>query len=258
MISIILIKYITISLIFHSFFKSYILINLKFLLDGNSILQFENIKPLYRKYLLLCFIFDGSLNLVFDYIVFFIPSINNIYLFVIKSLVEHIGLLLYTIKSYKSKYIPLIRYRNLIILSDKKKIMIYRKVLIFAFLYSCVFIGFQFYKIILLYDYVDAFYFNYILNGCLELLFVLILMIIFYPQKITGDFIIPNYYHYNNNNNRIYNAQITNEENKLNISNLNKNILKNEYKKNNIPLILINPFSKSNNAFDYINVGKIV
>jgi hypothetical protein len=256
MISIILIKYITISLIFHSFFKSYILINLKFLLDGNSILD-ENREALYKKYLLLCFIFDGSLNLIFDYIVFFIPSINNIYLFVIKSLVEHIGLLLYTIKSYKSKYIPLIRHRNLINYFDEN-IMIYKKVLIFSFLYSCVFIGFQFYKIILLYDYVDAFYFNYILNVCIELLFVLISMIIFYPQKITGDFIIPNYYHYNNNNNRIYNAQITNEENKLNISNLNKNILKNEYKKNNIPLILINPFSKSNNAFDYINVGKIV
>ena len=260
-ISIVLINYILSFSLIHSFFKSYILINLMFLLDGNSILEFGNIKSLYRKYLLLCFIFDGSLNLIFCYIVYFIPSINNIYLFVIKSLIEHIALLLYTIKSYETKYFHFysqyifeIRHRSLIFLFYVFKIVIYQKVIRFAFLYSCVFIGFQIYKIIFLYDYVDAFYFNYLINGCLELFFVLILIKYFYPQDLTIFYFMSVYYDYNS---KIYKAQITNEENKLSISNLNKNELKNEYKKNNSPLVFINPYSKSNNAFNNAHIGKI-
>ena len=261
LISIILIYYILPLSLIHSFFKSYILINLMFLLDSNSILEFGNIKSLYRKYFLLCFIFDGSLNLIFCYIVFYIPIINNIYLFAIKSLVEHIALLLYTIKSYETKYFHFysqylfeIRHRSLIFLFYVFKIVIYQKVIRFAFLYSCVFIGFQIYKIIFLYDYVDAFYFNYVINGCLELFFVLILIKTFYPQNLTIFYFMPVYYDYNS---KIYKTQITNKENKLNISNLNKNGLKNEYKKNNTPLVFINPYSKSNNAFNNAYIGKI-
>ena len=260
--SIALINYILPISLIHSFFKSYILINLMFLLDGNSILEFGNINQLYRKYLLLCFIFDGSLNLIFDYIVYFVPAINNIYLFVIKSLVEHIALFLYTIKSYETKYFHFysqylfeIKHKSLIFLFYLFKIVIYQKVIRFAFLYSCVFIGFQIYKIIFLYDYVDAFYFNYLINGCLELFFVLILIKTFYPQNLTVFYFLSVYYDYNS---KIYKAQITNEEKKLSISNLNKNELKDEYKKNNAPLVFINPYSKSNDAFINVHIGKIV
>ena len=262
LISIILIYYILPLSLIHSIFKSYILINLKFLLDSNSILEFGNIKSLYRKYLLLCFIFDGSLNIIFCYIVYYIPTINNIYLFAIKSLVEHIALLLYTIKSYETKffhfysqYLFEIQHRSLIFLFYLFKIVIYQKVIRFAFLYSCVFIGYQIYKIIFLYDYVDAFYFNYLINGCLELFFVLILIKTFYPQNLTIFYFMPVYYDYNS---KIYKVQITNEENKLNISNLNKKDLKNEYQNNNAPLVFINPFSKSNDAFNNVHIGKIV
>ena len=261
MASIVLINYILLISLIHSFFKSYILINLMFLLDGNSILEFGNIKPLFRKYLLLCFIFDGSLNLIFSYVVYYAPTINNIYLFAIKGLVEHIALLLYTIKSYETKFFHLynqyifeIKHRSLIFLFYVFKIVIYQKVIRFAFLYSCVFIGFQIYKIIFLYDYVDAFYFNYLINGCLELFFILILIRTFYPQNLTIFYFLPVYYDYDS---KIYKAQITNDENKLNISNLNGNELKNEYKKNNAPLVFISPYSKSNDAFNNIHIGKI-
>ena len=233
LISIILIYYILPLSLIHSFFKSYILINLVYLLDSNSILEFGNIKSIYKKYLVLCFIFDSSLNLIFCYVVYYIPIINNLYLFVIKSLVEHIALLLYTIKSYETKYFHFysqyvfeIKHRSLIFLFYVFKIVIYQKVIRFAFLYSCVFIGFQIYKIIFLYNYVDAFYFNYVMNGCLELFFVLILVKTFLPQNLTIFYFMPVYYDYNS---KIYKVQITNQKNKLNISNLNRNDLKNEY-----------------------------
>jgi hypothetical protein len=227
-------------------------------LDGNSIIEFENINSLYKKYLLLCFIFDGSLNLIFCYIIYYIPVINNIYLFVLKSLVEHIALLLYTFKSYETKYFHFysqwlfgIRNRNVEdiahIYNSFNNIQIYQKVIKFAFIYSCIFIIFQIYKIIVLYYYVDAFFFNYFINGCLELYLVLNLVYIFYPQILTKSFF----------NRKNYKVQITNKENQLNISNLNKNNLENDYKNGFVPLVFINPFSNSNEIFNNIHIGEI-
>jgi hypothetical protein len=93
------------------------------------------------------------------------------------------------------------------------------------------------------------------MNGCLELFFVLILVKTFLPQNLTIFYFMPVYYDYNS---KIYKVQITNQKNKLNISNLNRNDLKNEYKKNNAPLVCINPFSKANAVFNNIHIGKIV
>ena len=132
--------------------------------------------------------------------------------------------------------------------------MINQKVIRFAFSYSCLFIGFQIYKIIFLYDYVDAFYFNYLINGCLEIFFVFVLMKTFYPKNLTVFYSMPVFLDYNN---KIYRVQITNEEKKLNISNLNKKELRNEYIKNNTPLAFINPFSKSIKVINNIQIGKI-
>ena len=261
-VSNLLMKYILPIALFHSLYKSYILINLIFLLDGNSILKFENANKLFRIYLFICFVIDGSLNLLINYIVYYIPSVNNLYLNAMKDLVEHIALLIYTFKSYETKYFHFynqyifeIRLKCILSLFYLFKIVIYQKVIKFAFFYSCVFIGFQIYKMIFLYDFADAFYFNYFLNTCLEVILIFILVKMFYPQNLPLFYFIPVFYDYNS---KIYKVQITKEENNLNISNLNKNILKDEYKKNNEPLVFIGPFSKSNQAFNNIQIGMIV
>ena len=87
------------------------------------------------------------------------------------------------------------------------------------------------FKIIFLYDFADAFYCNYFMNTCLEIILVFILTIMFFPQNLNLLYFIPVFYNYNDYNRKIYKVQITKEEDKLNISNLNKKILKNEYKK---------------------------
>ena len=262
-----LMKYLLAITLFYSIFKSYILINLIFLLDGNSILEFNDVQKSFRKYLLICFIIDGSLNLLIGYIVYYIPSLNNLYIDAIKNLIEHIALLIYTFRSYETKYLHFysqylfeIRLRSLLSQFYLFKIVIYQKVFKFAFFYSCVFIGFQIYKIIFLYDFADAFYCNYFMNTCLEIILVFILTIMFFPQNLNLLYFIPvfyNYNDYNDYNRKIYKVQITKEEDKLNISNLNKKILKNEYKKNNTPLVFISPFSKSEKVFNNINIGEI-
>ena len=259
-VSTVLMKYILYLGLFHSLYKSYILINLIFLLNGNSILEFENIKPLFRKYLLMYFIMDIFLNSLFSYVVYFIPSVNNFYYDTFKNLIVHIALLIYTYKSYESKYVPFynqylfeIRLKSILSLFYIFKIVMYQKVIKFSFLYSCIFIGFQIYKMIFLKDFADAFYINYTLNTGLELFLVFILVKMFFPQNLSIFYFTPVFYDYNS---KIYKVQITNEENKLNISNLNKNILNDEYKKNKTPLVFISPFSKSNKDFNNIYIGE--
>jgi hypothetical protein len=254
-------KYILSITLFHSLYKSYILINLIFLLDGNSILEFKNVKILFILYLLICFIIEASLSLLIDYIVYYFPSVNNLYFDAIKNLIEHIALLIYTFKSYNTKYCHFynqylfeIRLKSLLSLFYLSKIVIYQKVIKFAFFYSCVFIGFQIYKIIFLYDFADAFYCNYFMNIWVEIILVFILMKMFYPQDLNNFYFMPVFYDYNS---KAYKVLISKEENKLNISNLNKNILKNEYKKNKTPLVFISPFSKSNEDFYNIHLAEI-
>jgi hypothetical protein len=69
----------------------------------------------------------------------------------------------------------------------------------------------------------------------------------FYPQILTKSF-------FNREN---YKVQISNKENQLNISNLNKNNLENDYKNGFVPLVFINPFSNSNEIFNNIHIGEI-
>ena len=101
------------------------------------------------------------------------------------------------------------------------------------------------------------------MNTCLEIILVFILTIMFFPQNLNLLYFIPVFYNYNDYNDyndynrKIYKVQITKEEDKLNISNLNKKILKNEYKKNNTPLVFISPFSKSEKVFNNINKVEI-
>ena len=254
-------KYALFYALFHSLYKSYILINLIFLLDGNSILEFKNVKILFKIYFIICFTIEASLSLLIDYIVYFYPSVNNLYYDAIKNLVEHIALLIYTFKSYNTKYYHFYnqylfekRLKSLLSLFYLNKIVIYQKVIKFAFFYSCVFIGFQIYKIIFLYDFADAFYCNYLINVCIEMILVFILMKMFYPQNLNIFYFMPVFYDYNS---KAYKVLISKEENKLNISNLNKNTLKNEYKKNKTPLVFISPFSKSNEDFDNIHIAEI-
>ena len=260
-VSNLLMKYALFIALFHSLYKSYILINLIFLLDGNSILEFENVTILYIIYLLICFIIEASLSLLIDYIVYYFPSVNNLYYDAIKNLVEHIALLIYTLKSYNTKYYHFynqylfeIRLKSLLSSFYLYKIEIYQKVIKFAFFYSFVFIGFQIFKIIFLSDFADAFYCNYFINIWIEMILVFILMKMFYPQNLNMFYFMPVFYDYNS---KAYKVLISKEENKLNISNLNKNILKNEYKKNKTPLVFITPFSKSNEDFYNIHIAEI-
>ena len=250
-----------ICIIIHSLFKSYLLINLVFLLNGYSIITFESNKKIYFIYLICIFLFDSVFNIIFEYIIYYLPKIDNFYFFIVKSLIEHIILLEYSIRSYKENYTHLyrqyefeLRLKTILASIYKIKLSIYIRIIIFSFIYSISFIVFQIIKLFYLHHYINSFYFCYYINSCIEIFFVLLLVIIFFPKNLGLFYYIPVIFDYQTN------AFIVllkdKKENELKISNLNKNILKNGYK-TEYPLIFINPFSKSKNMFKDLHIGEI-
>ena len=96
-----------------------------------------------------------------------------------------------------------------------------------------------------------GFYFNYSLNIGLEMLFSIILFIMFFPLKMSLFYFYPVYYDYES---IIFSAKIEKEKND-NISMLKKHILKEEYQEKEYPIVLINPFAKNLNEFSDVHIG---
>ena len=104
-----------------------------------------------------------------------------------------------------------------------------------------------------IYYYIVGFYDFYYINTCLELLFSIILGIIFFPLKIS-----PLYYIIIESKSITFLAEIKEAKKKnLNISKLKKNILKKVYKKKEYPLIFVGPFTKTKNVFDSLHLGMV-
>ena len=113
------------------------------------------------------------------------------------------------------------------------------------------------------YTYVDNFNIHLILQLFYETVFFILLTIVFYPKKLPRNYFDDIVFNYkslvlllaniggNKNDNKI--------DEKLNISNLNYQLLKKLSKKENYPLILINPFisPKNNLLFNEIHIGTV-
>jgi len=245
----------------HSLFKSYMIINLIILLNGYSIISFEKQNKSYFALFLLLFLFDSFFNIILEYILYFIPELDNLYLFIIKSLIEHVILLEYTIKTQRESYIHLfkqyefeLKLKTILVDIYKSKLIIYKKIIIFSYIYSSTFIIYQFIKILFFHQYINSFYFIYFINTCIELFFSLILVILFFPKNLGIYFYIPVLFDYET---EIFRAQIKYNSDELSISNLNGNLRKNIIKETKCPLLFINPFSRKNNLFNDLHLGEI-
>ena len=216
------------------------------------------------KYVIIFFLYNSIITIFFTYIVYYIPSINNLYLFSIKDVVGHIVLLIKIIKSIKSKLIPIYRLYafkkrlRISAISLQIKLIIYLKMLIFGFIYSITFILLPFIEIIFsLNYYIDIFYYHYYFNACLEMFFGLIVGVIFLPIEDKRFYSYPIDLEYDSNNRFLYLKIDKKKEKNYNISNLTKKTLKKEYKKEKLPVLFLNPFPKKNINENYLYIGII-
>ena len=263
-ISTVTIYYFLLSYIVYSLYKAYFVINLIILLEGYSTIHFNDCKKIIKKYILVFFLFDSLTSIFSEYIVYFFPSIDNFYLFHLKSIIEHSAFLLVIFIFFKTKYIHLYkqyqlekRLGTILSVSYKLKTVIYLKIMIFSIIYCSVFIVLPFIEKLLLKidNVVESFYLNYFISICLEAFSSIAISVILSPHDLTLFFFLPIIFDYNR-----FKFQLKiKEENKeeLNISNINCELLKNEYEGKRYPLIFINPYGKTNNVFGDLHVGLI-
>ena len=245
--------------IFYCLYKSYLYINLLFLLDGFTILNHENTSRFKYGKTLLCFtLFESIISLFF---LFCIPF-NCFYLFTIKNWIYHIFLLIMALRSIKKSMIPLYRQlrfeqslKTFFAIGYKAKLIVYIKVIVFSIIYSLTFIILPFFQIIYVNKIRGAFYINYFITiGC-EMILSFFLSILFFPTKTTIFYYLPVVYDYNT---RYFSTIISEKNETINkISKLSKTDLKKKYSKKNIPIVLIKPFNIKNNSYNDLFIGKI-
>ena len=263
-ISSITIYYFLPSYIIYSLYKSYTVINLMMILEGLSIIHFNDHKKILKKYFLIFFGFDVIVSIISIYIVYFIHILDNFYLLHLKSIIEHVAFLIVIFIFFKTKFIHLYkqyllekRFGTILSVSYKFKTTIYLKIMIFSIIYCSSFIIMPFIeKIYIKIDnMVENFYLNYLLAICMEMFFSIVISVILSPSEPTLFLFLPIIIDYNKFK---FEAKIKEEQkDDLNIANVTQNSLKDEYQGKQYPIILINPFGKTNNVFNDLHVGKI-
>ena len=248
----------------YSLYKGYFIIQLCYLLNGQSIIYSERINNKKLKYTVIIGIIEFILSLIFLYMVFFFPFLDNFYFFFVKSLIEHLAILAFAGKMFLEKFMRLYRQyrverriRTLLTLMYKYKLLLYSRVIIFSLFYGLGFIALNLFQIIYKINQCSyGFLYIYCMNVALEAFFCIIFGIIFYPVRN------PRFLNNNNINinfDLIYNnitfiAQIKNKKEKsMKINNLTEKTLKNEYLKKEYPVVLIEPFAKTDNLFNEKN-----
>ena len=258
------IYYFLLSYVIYSLYKAYLVVNLLYLLEGYSIIHFNKSQFNFTKYFLSFFFYDAIISLYVEYIVYFLPNFDNFYLLHIKSLFEHVVflvmILVYIFKRYvhmKKQYLLENREKTILAVGYQIKLKLYLKLMIFSIIYCSTFIIFPFIEklYIKIDNVVETYYANYFITMILETVFNLILVIILYPKDLTLFFFLPTIFDYNTFK---FEAIIKEKyERKLQISNLKPNSLRNKYQERQYPLVIINPFTKTNNVFKDIRVAYI-
>ena len=260
-----ILKLLKIFYIIYPIYKAYFIVEICYLLNGYSI-TYSNSNLNSNKKACNIFIFEIIeiiLSLIFIYIVYLLPSLDNFYLFFAKSLIEHIIIIVFGVKMFLKNFIRLYKHyriertiRTILTITYKYKLLLYSKVFIFCLFYCLGFIVLDLIQIIYkINTYNDGSYYIYYMNVSLELFFNIILNIVFYPisnpllLRATNDLINLDL------DNITFMAEIkTKKEIIIGINNLNKKLLKDKYLKNEYPIVLIEPFAKSNNLFNDKNI----
>ena len=194
--------------------------------------------------------------------VYFITFSTKLNLFYLKNLTEHIPLLIFTIYCIYKKLIPLSKqmiYEQQIRSNLVKCIRFKFKRLFFSNLimaiYAIVFLSSPIWEYKFIYNYIDNFNIYLVFQLFYETIFVLCFCIIYSPRKLPEYFFDEIVFNYKG---KVFLLADISEDNKLNISNLNSAKLKKISKKENYPLLLLNPFSSSeNNIFNEVHIGSV-
>ena len=224
----------------------------------------DNFKKYYKRLLL----YELVVSLLLHLSIYFINISSKLNLFYIKSELEQIAFLSYIIYCIIKKMIPLykqMKYEQSIRSDLVKCIRFKFKKLFFTYLlfgiYSLWIMIFPIIEKQLIYSYIYNYHLHYVLQIFIEAIFCIGLNIIFIPKKLPRYFfdeIVYNYRELVYLEADVYEGDDEENHNKkLNISKLSFNILKKASKKDDYPIVFINPFASSRDMllFNHIHIG---
>ena len=259
-----IIEYMT--LFMYSFYKSIFYPTIILILLGWSIITFSVMGNLFKLFNKRILYYDLIFSIIIILSVYFISITSKLNLFYIKNISEHIALLSFAIYSVFKKLIPLAKQKNYEqrIRSNLVKCINfkYKKVLfttIIIITYTIFFINTPILEHKYIYYYIDNFNIHLIFQLFFECVFLLLLFILFYPRKLPRYYFDEVLFNYKI---KVFlladisvNQQGKNKSN--NISNLTFEKLKKISKKENYPIVLLNPFAspKNRNLFEEVHIG---
>ena len=211
-----------------------------------------------------------SYDLIFSIIIlisiYFINFSSKLNLFYIKNFTEHLPLLFFTIYCIFEKLVPLSKqmiYEQQI-RSDLVKCLRFKfKRLFFSSLimatYAIIFLSSPLWEYKFIYNYIDNFNIHLVFQLFYETIFILFFCVTFSPRKLPEYYFDEIVFNYKGKVFLLaYISEEKNNANKLNISNLDFAKLKKISKKDNYPLILVNPFNSSiDNIFNEVYIGSV-
>ena len=248
-----------------SFYTSGIL-----LLKGWMTTTFTSIGDNFKKYYKRLLIYELLVSLLLQLSVYFISLTSKLNLFYFKSGLEEITFMSYIIYCIIKTVLPLykqINYeqgiRSELVICLKFKLKKLLKIFIVFGLHCIWIMVIPFIDRKLIYHYIYNYHLHFIFQLFYEALFCLGLDIIFIPQELPRFFYDEIVYNYKEI--VFLEADIFEEDDeeshnkKLNISNLTSDDLKKASKKEDYPIILVNPFASSRDQllFNQIHIGMI-
>ena len=224
----------------------------------------DNFKKYYKRFL----IYELLFSLLLQVSVYFINFTSKLNLFYIKNELEQIAFMIYIIYCFIKKLIPLYKQINYEqrIRSELVECLTFKykklfKIFLLFFIYSLWTIISPLLEKKIIYSYIYNYHLHCIFQLFYEVNFCLGINIIFIPKELPRYFFDEIIYNYRGLVLLIADVyEEDDEENhnkKLNITKLSYNELKKAAKKENYPIVLINPFASSRDQllFNHIHIG---
>ena len=257
------------TLFLYSFYKSIFYTTIILILLGWSTITFFDGREKFQKINKRIFYYDLIFTIGILLSLYFIYFTTKLNLFHTKNISEHFFLLCFTIYSIFKKIIPLSKQmiyeqgiRSNLASCVRFKFIRLSLTSVVILAYTIFFLNTPFLDKKYIYCYVDNMSLHIIFQLFYENIFIIFFTIIFYPTELPNEYFDEIIFNYNNNAYLLVNVyeQEKDEKNKkLNISKLSFERLKKLSKKENYPIILINPFisSKDKSLFNEIHIGKV-
>ena len=210
--------------------------------------------------------YDLIFSIIILISIYFTSFASKLNLFYLKNTTEHIPLLIFTIYCIFKKLIPVSKqmiYEQQIRSDLVRCIRFKFKRLLFSNLimaiYALVFLLSPIWEYKYIYNYIDNFNIHLVFQLFYETIFVLCFCIVFSPRKLPEFYFDEIVFNYKGKVFLIADiSEDKNNDNKLNIANLDSAKLKKIAKKDNYPILFLNPFNSSkDNIFNEVHIGSV-